>query len=327
MASPGGRGDLEGESLPEVIVDFPEFPGPLRFTAPCERLTTRDSAEVTALLARADARARAGAWVAGFVAYEAAAAFGLTVRPPWPDQPLLWLGVFDAPQPLCHSALLPVPTLPEAVMECDAVGHAAALARIKDWITAGETYQVNQTLRAILPGSPHPAQLWQALHPRHHFPYSALVRTGSLEIASFSPELFLSRLGGRLTTGPIKGTRPRHADAARDMALARELAQSPKDRAEHVMIVDMARNDLNRVCRPGSVRVGRYAAGRRFSTVHHLESLVQGEVDPELGWEALFAALFPAASITGAPKHRTMELIAANEVSPRGVYCGAMGVL
>jgi para-aminobenzoate synthetase component 1 len=160
-------------------------------------------------------------------------------------------------------------------------------------------------------------------------PFAAYLDLGELRVLSASPERFL-RLdedGRRVETRPIKGTRPRGLGPMHDLALGRALAESDKDRAENVMIVDLLRNDLSRVCRPGTVRVPELFALEQHPTVHHLVSTVVGELEPQADAVDLLRAAFPGGSITGAPKVRAMEIIAELEPTRRAVYCGSIGYL
>lgn len=209
--------------------------------------------------------------------------------------------------------------------------YRAALARIRGHIEAGDVYQVNYTLRfrAPLPGPVDPAPLFARLHARSPVPWAAALRLDAhRSVLSLSPERFLRwDADGRVETRPIKGTRPRHADPAADAAAAAELAADPKDRAEHLMIVDLERNDLGRVCQASSVQVPALLQPERYATVHHLVSTVTGQLQPGLGLAALLRAVFPGGSVTGAPKHRAMTLIEQLEPVRRGIYCGAVGYL
>lgn len=162
----------------------------------------------------------------------------------------------------------------------------------------------------------------QAVNPA---PFSGYLRLGDLVVASSSPERFLRLDGDRVETRPIKGTRPRGVSPADDDALAAALAASEKDRAENVMIVDLLRNDLSRVCRDDGVEVPSLCAVERFATVMHLVSTVTGRLRPGLGPVDLLEACLPGGSITGAPKIRAMEIIAELEGTRRGAYCGALG--
>ncbi|MBF0263504.1 MAG: bifunctional anthranilate synthase component I family protein/class IV aminotransferase [Magnetococcales bacterium] len=310
-----------------LLVDFPEAGPPLLFTHPVAVLTAHTPDTVRPLLRRIDQATRSGHWVAGLLAYEAAAAFDLPVFTPAENHgpPLAWFALFNTPpQPVCYPESPPQPPL-RLTPHIDQSRHQRDLARIAAWIQAGDSYQVNHTLEADLEGIDDLAARFLHIQAAHRFPKALWIRAEAWSAASFSPELFLERRGQRLVTAPIKGTRPRSPDAHEDHALAMALEASPKDQAEHVMIVDMARNDLGRVCVTGSVRVETLAACRSFSTVHHLETRVHGLVRPEIDLEGILAALFPAASITGAPKKRTMAMIRELEQRPRGVYTGAMG--
>src|SRR4029077_14408782 len=179
-------------------------------------------------------------------------------------------------------------------------------------------------LEARLVGTP--LALHDRLRRRNPAPFAAFLDFGDVVVASSSPERFLCvQPDGRVETRPIKGTRPRGLGPEHDAALALALAESEKDRAENVMIVDLLRNDLSRVCRPGTVRVPELFALERYATVHHLVSTVVGDLEPGIDPLDLLRAAFPGGSITGAPKLRAMEIIAELEPSQRGIYCGSIG--
>lgn len=202
------------------------------------------------------------------------------------------------------------------------------IARVIDYIRAGDIFQANLTQRLLArrPDGLDDFTLYRRLRAASPAPFAAFLRCGpGVTIASASPERFL-RLDaeGRVETRPIKGTRRRDPDPARDAALAAELVASEKDRAENLMIVDLMRNDLGRVCRLGSVRVPRLCALESFVSVHHLVSVVEGRLRPDLGPVDLLRATFPGGSITGAPKIRAMEIIHELEPARRGAYCGAI---
>jgi para-aminobenzoate synthetase component 1 len=169
--------------------------------------------------------------------------------------------------------------------------------------------------------------LYRRLRARNPAPFAAYLDTGEAQIVSASPERFLELRGRRVETRPIKGTRPRGASPEEDRRLGKELSASGKDRAENVMIVDLLRNDLSRVCRDHSVLTPEICALESFATVHHLVSTVTGELRPGLDAVDLLRATFPGGSITGAPKIRAMEIIAELEPTRRGPYCGAIGWL
>ncbi len=298
----------------------------LLFEAPLAELVARDAAGVRAALAEADAALAAGRFVAGFLAYEAAAAFGFATRAPDPDgPPLAWLGVFEAPREVDPPRVEPDAPMPPSGWEpaLDAVGHAAALARIHEHIAGGDTYQVNFTfpLRAPLAEDPRAlfARLLAAQRPRH----AALVDLGRFAVACASPELFFRLEEGLLTARPMKGTAARGITLDEDEAQAARLRESEKERAENLMIVDMLRNDLGQVAEVGSVEVPALFEVERYPTLLQMTSTVTARSRAPLS--AVLAALFPCASVTGAPKKRTMEIVAAIEGAPRGVYTGAVG--
>ncbi len=202
-----------------------------------------------------------------------------------------------------------------------------AVARVRDYILAGDIFQANLSQRFQCRSNEAPFHLYRRLRQRNPAPFAAYLGFGELAVLSASPERFL-RLDEdrrRIETRPIKGTRPRGLGPMHDAALGRALAESEKDRAENVMIVDLLRNDLSRVCRPGTVRVPELFALEHHPTVHHLVSTVVGEIEPGSGAVELIRAAFPGGSITGAPKVRAMEIIAELEPTQRGVYCGSIG--
>jgi len=203
--------------------------------------------------------------------------------------------------------------------------YVRAVERIKRYIYAGDCYQVNfaQPFRARISGDP--LALYGRLRERARAPFGAYLNLPFAQVLSASPERFLEVVGDAVETQPIKGTRPRADDPAADAAYASALRESPKDRAENLMIVDLLRNDLGRVCRTGSISVPALFELRSYSNVHHLVSTVRGQLRNDAdAWDAL-AACFPGGSITGAPKRRAMEIIDELECRPRGVYCGAIG--
>ena len=203
--------------------------------------------------------------------------------------------------------------------------------RVHDYLLAGDCYQVNlaRELAAPLEVAGDPLALLDALDRASPEPFSALIETGEISIISASPERFLHRPIGssRVETRPIKGTRRRTGDPDRDARLRAELAASDKERAEHLMIVDLERNDLGRVAEIGSVEVERFAEVVELPTLFHMESTVACRARPEISAAELLRATFPGGSITGAPKLRAMEIIAELEPRRRGVYTGAIGAL
>jgi anthranilate synthase component 1 len=211
--------------------------------------------------------------------------------------------------------------------------HAVEVA--KDAIAAGEAIQVVLARRQSFGLPVDPATgvaldgigLYRALRRVNPSPYLFFTRTPTFEVVGASPELLLQVEGDRLTTHPIAGTRPRGVDAKEDALLAEELQADPKERAEHVMLVDLGRNDLGRVARPGTVTVSKYMEVERYSHVLHLVSHVEGRLKPELDALDALRSVFPAGTLSGAPKVRAMQLISAAEGERRGLYGGAVGYL
>lgn len=205
----------------------------------------------------------------------------------------------------------------------------AAFARIveaaQEYIRSGDIYQVNLARRFEASFRGNPYRLFERLMERSPAPGAAFLDTGSTQVLSASPELFLQIEGRRIVTRPIKGTRPRDRDPVRDQQLAYELITDPKEQAELVMITDLERNDLGSVCEYGSVAVTELLRLERHPQVFHLVSTVEGELRADVDPVAAVAACFPGGSITGAPKRRAMELIAELEPVPRGLYTGAIG--
>jgi para-aminobenzoate synthetase component 1 len=204
-------------------------------------------------------------------------------------------------------------------------GYLRAVARVIDYVSSGDVFQANLSQRFEAPLVGTPFELYGRLRRHNPAPFSAFLDFGEIVVASSSPEQFLRVDGGHVEARPIKGTRPRGVGPEDDTALALALAESDKDRAENVMIVDLLRNDLSRVCQPGTVRVPELFRLEHYATVHHLVSTVVGDLAPERDAADLLRAAFPGGSITGAPKVRAMQIIAELEPTQRGAYCGAIG--
>ena len=275
-----------------------------------------------------------GRWAAGFVSYEAAPAFDdvLAVQSPNPPGsgvpavPLLWFALYD-------EQVDPGP-VPEGDYHLSAWGgvedgrrYRRSLDRIQSHIRAGDTYQVNYTYQQTARFSGDPRAFHADLLSAQTAAYGAYIDGGPFQILSASPELFFMREGDRIVCRPMKGTAARGRWTSEDKALLSDLLGSEKERAENVMIVDLIRNDLGRVARYGTVCVDELIAVEQYETVWQLVSTVSAGLRPGTSTVDLFRALFPCGSVTGAPKVRTMEIIADLEVSPRGVYCGAIGML
>jgi para-aminobenzoate synthetase/4-amino-4-deoxychorismate lyase len=281
-----------------------------------------------ALAAVAKAVEERGLWAAGFVSYEAAPAFDPALETHPPDGfPLVWFLLGGEPRPLSHRVFEQAGPLGELAWT-PSVGEAEyrrSIAAIKDRIRAGDTYQVNYTYRLSAPLSAPAWPLFARLVRGSSASHAAFVDTGRWSVCSASPELFLARDGEELVSRPMKGTAPRGRWSEEDLDRAERLAASEKDRAENTMIVDMVRNDLGRVARSGSVTVSALCEAEQLPTAWQLTSTVRARSGA--GLAELMRALFPPASITGAPKISTMRIIRRLEGLPRRAYTGTVGFL
>ena len=203
--------------------------------------------------------------------------------------------------------------------------YLSAVERAIEYIRAGDIFQVNLAQRLLFPAADSAVALYLRLRARNPAPFAGYFDCGAYQIASASPERFLKLAAGEVETRPIKGTRQRTRRPEADLYAGDELAQSEKDRAENVMIVDLLRNDLARVCQSDSVRVTQLCRLETYELVQHLVSAVRGTLRPGAGPFELLRATFPGGSISGAPKVRAMEIIAELEPTARGPYCGALG--
>jgi anthranilate synthase component I len=201
----------------------------------------------------------------------------------------------------------------------------AKVEKAKEYISAGDVIQVVLSRRRAFAAKADPLEIYRALRRINPSPYMYFLKDGKTQVVGSSPEMLVRLEGRRAETRPIAGTRRRSADAAADLALEKELLADAKERAEHLMLVDLSRNDLGRVCRPGTVRVPDFMFVERYSHVMHLVSSVVGELAPEYDALDLFRAVFPAGTLSGAPKIRAMEIIEELEESRRGLYGGAVG--
>ncbi|WP_410219246.1 aminodeoxychorismate synthase component I [Paracoccus sp. (in: a-proteobacteria)] len=281
-----------------------------------------------ALVAMEAARAQ-GRWLAGYLSYET----GLALSPKTADlmpehrqMPLVLMGVFDAPRP---APPLPAPDdvrIGPVRPLWDRARYDAAIAAVHRYIEAGDTYQINLTFPAEAEASGDPLKIYAALAARQPVGEGAFVDLCGPVILSRSPELFFAvDAAGSIETRPMKGTARRGATPDADRAAAVALQSSEKNRAENLMIVDLLRNDISRICRPGSVHVPQLFHVEHYATVHQMVSTVRGQLMPGVGLPQILGALFPCGSITGAPKIRSMQIIAELERAPREIYCGAIG--
>jgi para-aminobenzoate synthetase/4-amino-4-deoxychorismate lyase len=332
------------------------------FTAPVRECVANELADIPRLFAEIESAVAQGLCAAGFFTYECGGFFEprTAIRSgsasDRPAQPLAWFGIYERDYPFDHRTGAFVGGDPpglaefrsnapgggpgeqdsktdsilEAVLDLTEREYAERIAAIHEWIRAGDVYQLNFTVPFRVHARGSAAALYRRLSLRQPVPYGAFLHwQKNRRILSFSPELFfrLESDGGvqRLTARPMKGTVARGRTTREDRALAQWLRNDPKNRSENVMIVDLLRNDLGRLCRYGSVQTENMFSTERFPTLWQMTSTVTGELRAEAGFIEIFRALFPCGSVTGAPKVRAMELLANLEEEPRGVYTGAIG--
>ncbi len=299
----------------------------LQFDGPVEVVTAGHADEVPAALDLVETSVRNDRrCAAGWVAYEAASAFDPALEVHGGDDfPLVWFALFERVRPVCLRPPRADTRQPHWTPSVDEAAYALALRRIKDAIRAGETYQVNYTYRLLGAAPADPWNEFLRLTAAQYPSYGGYLDSGRWVCCSASPELFFEQQGDGIASRPMKGTAPRGRTAAEDAVLRERLLASEKDRAEHLMIVDMVRNDLGRIARTGSVEAPALLTAEAYPTLWQLTSTLRARTDASL--TETFAALFPPASITGAPKASTMSWIRRLETTPRRVYTGAIGFL
>ena len=321
---------------PFVLLDDARAQGaaPARlYTGPRDVVLAHNKDDLPALFERLRRAQSEGHHVAGYLGYEAGYALenvGVDASQNG-EQPLAWFGIFDEYQIVEHDAIasfLPDPAgawLSPIRPDISYSDYAKAFDKVLDYIKAGDIYQANLTFRAFANYAGDPLALYAAIRPNAAAGYGGILWTGAHWHLSFSPELFFALKEARVTTKPMKGTARRQADQMADEAAAKELRADPKQRAENLMIVDLLRNDLSRVCVAGSVEVPDLFAVESYPTVHQMTSTVTGELSAGHDAVDLLETIFPCGSITGAPKIRAMQIIDEIEDSPRGIYCGSIG--
>ena len=326
-------------ATPGTWIDFtqPRAAGNLRLRgrwgAPARVLVAHHIDEVKPVLEAVHAAAEAGHWCVGHVRYEAAPAFDAALQVHAADGPLVWFEVHDGAPFAWPSAEAAGPAEARATWlpTLARPDFDAAIARIHQAIGDGELYQVNYTAPWTGTVTGEGTALFDALLRAQPGGYAACFTAGDEQVLSVSPELFFdwqaSAAGGSILARPMKGTAARGTTPALDVAAAERLRASPKERAENVMIVDLLRNDLSRIAEPHTVRVPELFHTQALPTVWQMTSDVQARTRTGLRLPDVFAALFPCGSVTGAPKVRAMQLIRELERQPRGIYCGAIGVV
>lgn len=315
-------------STPVYAIAFdPENRHWLHFTSPVGLYTARTATDVMSTIGEVERTCTSeGLWAVGWVSYEAAPGFDPALEVQEESSfPKVWFATFRPPTPLTAlpntAQLDPLSWAPSVTKE----GYLHAVSAVKEAIARGDTYQTNYSFRLTTPITPEPTQLLRQMTKSQGGAYGCLITTDEFAIVSASPELFFSKNGTSVVSRPMKGTSPRGRTLEEDRALAHELQSSFKNRAENIMIVDMTRNDLSRIAHRGSVQWPSVCSIEKYPPMFQMTSEVTATTDASL--VDIFRALFPAASITGAPKAATMRLIAEQESTPRRIYTGAIGVI
>ena len=317
--------------------------GALLFSDPIEVVTLTSLSRLEPFFRTLEEKLAEGFFLAGWLSYEAG--YGFEERllhgsssdgHHIPPAPLAWFGVYPEPERFSAVAveeLFAEESAPSALTLSDLsfnlseAEYGKKIGIIKEQIAAGNLYQVNFTGRYRFTfNGPAPA-LFSALRGAQPSSYTACLNSSGRTVISLSPELFFSRRGSLIETMPMKGTAPRGGTNEEDSRLKERLGQCQKNRAENLMIVDLLRNDLGRICKPGSVEAGELFETQTWPTLHQLVSTIRGEQKEDVGLYELFRALYPSGSITGAPKINAMKLIQALEPEPRGIYTGAIGYI
>ena len=315
----------------KTVIDFKELGVRQIFTDAIKELKTKNIKEVKHLLAEVEAYQNKGYYAVGYLSYEAAPAFETkfqVIDGPLMSEYLLYFTIHETvqtePIPLAYEAI----ALPESWQELtSAEEYKAAIEQIHHHIRQGDTYQVNYTVQLQQKLTADPFAIYNRLVVEQNAHYNAFIQHDDVSIISISPELFFKKDGDRLTTRPMKGTTNRGLTTETDLKQAQWLAQDQKNRSENMMIVDLLRNDMNRISKIGSENVKRLCQVEQYSTVWQMTSTIETQLLPNSSLSDVFQALFPCGSITGAPKIATMEIINKVEKQPRGVYCGAIGIL
>ena len=315
----------------KTVIDFRALGERYTFTQPIKELKTRNVAEVSDLLAQVESYQEQGYYVVGYVSYEAAPAFEekLAVhKAPLLEEYLLYFTVHDrvetSPIPLTYDEV----DLPSNWQEVtSAADYEKAIAQIHHHLRQGDTYQVNYTVQLKQDLSANPFAIYNRMVVEQEAGYNAYVEHDEMAVISMSPELFFEQNDRELITRPMKGTTKRGLTDQEDLDQAAWLEEDPKNRSENMMIVDLLRNDMNRLSEVGSEYVERLCQVEQYSTVWQMTSTIKSQVRSDVDLVEIFRSLFPCGSITGAPKIATMEIIKNLEPQARGVYCGTIGIL
>lgn len=315
----------------KTVIDFKELGVRQIFTDTIKELKTKDIKEVKHLLAEVEAYQNQGYYAVGYVSYESAPAFETkfeVIDGPLMSEYLLYFTIHESvqtePTPLTYKPI----ALPKSWQELtSAEEYKAAIEHIHHHIRQGDTYQVNYTVQLQQNITADPFAIYNRLVVEQNAHYNAFIQHDDVSIISVSPELFFKKDGDGLTTRPMKGTTNRGLTTETDLKQAQWLAQDQKNRSENMMIVDLLRNDMNRISKIGSENVKSLCLVEQYSTIWQMTSTIETQLLPNSNLGDIFQALFPCGSITGAPKIATMAIIKDVEKQARGVYCGAIGIL
>lgn len=302
--------------------------------SPEQVLTAQSDSDVQNLISLIEKNQSEGKYAVGFFTYEMSSAFDLAVKEKIKSKfPLAWVAIYNAENvnPLSNKELnslikADISNPSDISLNITKQKYEEAVEEIKKLISSGDTYQVNFTCKSKIKSDIDSLNYFLTLTKSHPVPYAAYINCEYGKILSISPELFLNKTGNLLTTKPMKGTMRRGYLLEDDLEIADELKNSTKNRAENVMIADMMRNDLGRICEFGSVETKELFAVEKYRSLFQMTSTVIGELRKDVSLYEIFKATFPASSITGAPKHRTMEIIKSLEKEERAVYTGSIGL-
>ena len=333
---------LLGDRRPSLLLENTRDPGmnnpAMLFCHPVSEIRACNRQELQAAFAEIDRLRKRGYYLAGIIHYEAAyhligklAAFATDKSP----APLLQFYAFQQPQHLESAAVENAlqsdpesePYIHDITFSEDRQSYLQNLKKIQHYIFEGYTYQVNHTLRMQFRLEGEIASLYRLLRSRQRVEFSALLQLPEHTILSLSPELFIKKCGKLLTSKPMKGTASRGLTPEEDKRILQAMQKDKKQLSENLMIVDLMRNDIGRLAKPGTMKVDKLFEIQTYETLHQMISTISGEVDADIQFAEIIDGLFPCGSITGAPKIRTMELIKQLESTPRGVYTGAIGYI
>ncbi len=317
--------------IPIILLDSfggGSFTSSWRFGGHTKTVIAMQSGEVIDALSQVDQAAADGQYAVGFVAYEAASALNPDLPSVLPDMglPLVWFAIFRERYPVTAGEGLNAST-DDVTLEPrkSFTEYSEDVERIRDYIAAGDCYQINHTFPLCGAFAGNTRELYARIGAAQNAPFCAYIDTGSFAILSASPELFFALKDDIIVTRPMKGTARRGRWAGEDLTAIEQLRNSPKEKAENLMIVDLLRNDLGIVAENGSVSVDALFKVETYPTVHQMTSTVSARLCSNTSLTDIFQALFPCGSVTGAPKRRSMEIITELEQAPRGAYCGAIG--